>query len=57
MEELKNTFIKKCADFAVKPVQKLLDDLSSSEETNDINLCGSQKELFNARVQPMQVCA
>lgn len=57
MEELKNTFIKKCADFAVKPVQKLLDDLSSSEETNDINLCGSQKELFNARVQPMQVFA
>ncbi|KAF5838112.1 hypothetical protein DUNSADRAFT_3362 [Dunaliella salina] len=61
MEELKQTYLKKCSDLACKPIDYLASELDKVLQKGvvleELALNGNQKQLFNARVQPMQVLA
>eukprot|EP00967_Tisochrysis_lutea_P140333 scaffold256297_cov21-Tisochrysis_lutea.AAC.3 len=60
MEEFKQTYLKKCTDLACKPIDFLESELDKALQEGvvleELALNGNQKQLFNARVQPMQVC-
>ncbi|GMH32988.1 hypothetical protein BSKO_00822 [Bryopsis sp. KO-2023] len=57
---LRSTYETKCADLAIDPspaALKLFDNQSRDGEQTELILCGSCKELFNNRLDGMQICA
>lgn len=54
---MKELYLQKCSDFACEPLVPVLQMLDAGLALEVIDLSGKRKELFNKRVQPMQVFA
>ena len=59
MQQFKALYVERCRDFLCKPVAPLMDTVNAAMQQgvvlNTIKLNGNSKELFNKRVEYMQV--
>ncbi|KAG2482784.1 hypothetical protein HYH03_018322 [Edaphochlamys debaryana] len=57
MEAIKELYLQKCQDYVCEPITSIIEALDAGRPLDVISLDGKSKELFNKRIQPMQVFA
>ncbi|GFR45309.1 hypothetical protein Agub_g6669 [Astrephomene gubernaculifera] len=53
--ELREQYLQKCSDFACPPIFPILEALDAGRTLDVVALDGNSKELFNNRINPLQV--